>query len=198
MTTQRLILAASVAAMALAATPGAALAGDEPFLGQVTIVAGSYCPKGWLPADGRSMPVNQNQALYALLGSRFGGNGVTSFNLPDLRGRAVVGAAQPSYPLGQASGAPQHTMTVAEMPHHSHTLMASNREGTTNTPANADLAEQSLTGVYSYASGAPDPDVALAQGVIGLAGGSQPFSITQPSLGMQHCIATQGIFPSRD
>lgn len=197
MTRQRLILAASVAAMALAAAPGAALAGDEPFIGQVSIVAEGFCPNGWLPADGRQMPINQNQALYSLLGTNFGGNGVTYFNLPDLRGRAVVGAGT-GYPLGQASGSPDHTMTLSELPTHSHTLMASDRPGTTNSPANADLAEQSGTGVNSYASGAPDPGTALATGVIGMAGGSQPFSITQPSLGMLQCIAIQGIYPSRN
>lgn len=198
MITQRIILAAGVAAMALAAAPGAALAGEEPFMGQVSIVGGSYCPQGWLPADGRQMPINQNQALYSLLGTNFGGNGVTYFNLPDMRGRAVIGAAAPSHPLGQASGASQHTMTLAEMPSHSHTLMASDRPGTSNSPANADLAEQSGTGVNSYASGAPDPGTALAPGIMGMAGNSQPFSITQPSLGMLHCIAIQGIYPSRN
>ncbi|MCH8489492.1 MAG: tail fiber protein [Oceanicaulis sp.] len=196
MTIQRTILAASIAAVALAAAPGAASAGDEPLLGQVTIVAQGFCPNGWLPADGRTMAINQNQALYSLLGTNFGGNGVSNFNLPDLRGRAVIGAAAPSHPLGQASGAPSHTMTNAEMPSHSHALMASDRPGTTNSPANADLAEQSGTGVNSYASGDPEPGAALAPGVMGPAGGSQPFSITQPSLGMLHCIAVQGIYPS--
>jgi microcystin-dependent protein len=195
---QRMIIAAAGAAMALAALPAAASAGDQPFIGQVSIVAEGFCPSGWLPADGRQMPINQNQALYSLLGTNFGGNGATYFNLPDLRGRAVIGAAIPSHPLGQASGSPAHTMTIAELPSHSHTLMASDRPGTTNSPANADLAEQSGTGVNSYASGAPEPGTALATGVIGLAGGSQPFSIMQPSLGMLHCIAIQGIYPSRN
>lgn len=197
MNTQRVILAAGVAAVALAAAPGTALAGDEPFIGQVSIVAEGFCPSGWLPADGRTMAINQYQALYSLLGTNFGGNGQSTFNLPDLRGRAVIGVDS-SHPLGQASGAPSHTMSIAELPSHTHALMASDRAGTTNSPANADLAEQSGTGVNSYASGAPEAGSSLAQGIMGLAGGSQPFSITQPSLGMLHCIAVQGIYPSRN
>jgi microcystin-dependent protein len=197
MKVQRMFVSAASAAMALAALPAAASAGDQPFIGQVTIVGEAFCPRGWIKAEGQTMPINQNQALFSLLGTRFGGNGTTNFNLPDLRGRAVVGAGGSNL-LGQAGGSQTHTMTLSEMPQHTHLVLASDRPGTTNSPANADLAEQTGTGVNSYASGNPEAGAAMAQGVIGMAGGSLPFSIVQPSLGMTHCIAVQGIYPSRN
>lgn len=196
MNAQRLIIAAASAAMALGALPAAASAGDLPFIGQVSIVGEPFCPTGWAAAEGQTLPINQYQALFSLLGTRFGGNGTTTFNLPDLRGRAVLGVGG-GYALGQAGGSQTHTMTSSEMPQHTHLLLASDRPGTTNTPANADLAEQSGTGVNSYASGNPEPGVVMAQGTIGQAGGSQPFTIIQPSLGITHCIALQGMYPSR-
>lgn len=197
MKVKKLFVAGASAAMALAALPATASAEYEPYIGQVSLVAENFCPQGWLAANGQTLPINQYQALYSLLGTRFGGNGTTNFNLPDLRGRAVIGAGQ-SVPLGQAGGSPSHTMSVAELPPHNHLIRASDRVGSTNSPANADLAEQSGTGVNSYASGNPEPGMAMAAGVLGLAGGSQPFSITQPSLGMTYCVAIQGIYPSRD
>lgn len=200
----QLMFAAAAAASCLAvpALTTAAQAGDEPFLGQVMIVAQNFCPRGWAPAQGQLIAVNQNQALFALLGTHFGGDGVTTFALPDMRARAVVGSGASTsgghYTVGQSGGAQTHTMTVSQMPGHNHRLMASDRPGVTNSPANADLAEQSGTGVNSYSSGNPQSDQAMASGIMGSTGGGQPFGVIQPSLGMTHCIATSGVFPSRN
>ncbi|MEQ8405211.1 MAG: tail fiber protein [Oceanicaulis sp.] len=185
-------------AAALAAPAGAAFAGPDPYIGEVQLSVGSYCPREWTETNGQLLSIAQNTALFSLIGTRFGGDGRNTFALPDLRGRAAVSWGSPpgipSTGMGQRSGEEITEMTVAQMPSHSHSLNASNRNGTLNTPANNDIAEFDTR--LRYASTAPD-DVTMADAVIGTTGSGQAFSIIQPSQVMRYCIALYGIYPSR-
>ena len=163
--------------------------GSEPFIGEVMAVSFSFAPRGWALCNGQLLPINQNQALFSLLGTTYGGNGQTTFALPDLRGRIPmhVGAG---FALGQTSGAAFHTLTVAEMPAHAH-APPSAAAATTN-PAGAAFAA-SPAGTLAYA-----PSGAEGRWPSGAAGGSQPHENRPPYLAITFCIALQGIFPSRN
>jgi len=175
----------------------------EPFLGMITYMAGSYAPKGWATCDGQLLPVNQNQALYALLGTQFGGDGVTTFGLPDLRGRAIMGTAAGA-PLGAKTGVENYPLQLNEMPAHSHGLAVSSSGGTTATPANGlalgrssgQDSEGNSFAVNMYAP-ALTPVGQASQQSVGGGGGGQPHENRQPYNVLLACIALQGIFPSR-
>jgi microcystin-dependent protein len=179
----------------------------EPFLGEIEAFSFSFAPKGWALCAGQLLPINQNQALFALLGTTFGGNGTTTFALPDLRGRIANASGQgPSlgnYDLGQTGGEESHTLALTEMQPsgHSHTVTAKNNGATggTNVPSNAvtlgsgyaSEPNSPVVNIYGWAA----PTVAM--GSLGPAGG-QPHENRMPFLGLNYCIALQGIFPSRD
>lgn len=181
--------------MALLAIPAVA---QGPFLGEVDVVAFNFAPKGWALCSGQLLPINQNQALFALLGTTYGGDGITTFALPDLRGRRIVGAGQgsglSSYNLGEKSGEETVTITLSQMPQHSHAPQASGVQGTALTPAGNVWASQNATSLFSNA---PAGTAAMAP-VIGTAGGGQPHDNMPPYLVMNYIIALQGIFPARD
>ena len=177
----------------------------QPFLSQIEAFPFNFAPKGWAFCAGQLMPINQNQALFALLGTTFGGDGRTTFALPDLRGRLANGFGQgPSlanYTLGQRAGEESHTLTTAETPPHSHLIDADNN-GTTggaNTPGGgvtlgADYAnEAGSPAVNIYSSAAPT----IAMGSLGPTGG-QPHENRMPFLALNYCIALQGVFPSQN
>jgi microcystin-dependent protein len=185
---------------------------SEPFLGQVEIFAFNFPPKGWMTCSGQLLPINQNQALFSLLGTTYGGNGQTTFGLPDLRGRVAIGWGQgqglSNYDLGQVTGEEAHTLIINEMAAHNHLL---NVNATTAATSNTDVPSTSAvlgqtagkqSGVANpfalnlYASGAPGGT--LDPHSIGLAGGSQPHSNLMPYLTLSFCIAVTGIFPSRN
>jgi microcystin-dependent protein len=160
---------------------------SEPFIGQVTIFAGNFAPRGWAICDGRLLSIAQNSALFAILGTTYGGDGQVTFALPDLRGRAPIGTGNgpglTSRALGEAAGTETVTLTVPEMPAHTHTLVVS-----TTAPGGAARAlEGELT---------PNP-ITTAEGM-GVSGGSQPHENMQPYLALNYIIALQGIFPSRN
>jgi len=166
---------------------------SEPFLGQVAITAFDYAPKGWARCDGQFLPINQNQALFSLLGTQYGGNGITTFQLPDLRGRMPMGFAN-AHPIGQSGGAAAHTLSAAEIPAHGHAggMPATTSAAVAGTgPGGARFAQSALM---------PYRAPPAAQPLVGLttvAGGSQPHSNVQPSAAVNFVIALQGIFPSR-
>jgi microcystin-dependent protein len=164
---------------------------SEPFLSEIRIMSFNFAPKGWAMCNGQLLPINQNQALFALLGTTYGGNGQTTFALPNLQGRVPIHWGN-GHTLGEAAGAAEHTLTMGELPQHTHALMASGDNGNTPTPANAVLA----TALNAYSS--PHDVVALQPSSMTATGGNQPHLNLQPSLALTFCIALQGIFPSRN
>ena len=184
---------------------------SEPFLGQIELFSFGFAPRGWALCAGQIMAIAQNQALFALLGTTYGGNGVTTFALPDLRGRVPMGQGNGSgltpRVIGEFVGEEAHTLTIAETPTHTHTLQAISNPTLTNnvdTPGptvvlaqttGADKDNNPLT-VNIYAPDAA-PSQALASAAIGTVGG-QPHPNLMPYLAVNVCIALQGIFPSRN
>jgi microcystin-dependent protein len=166
---------------------------SEPFIGEIRPFAFNFPPKGWASCNGQLLPINQNQALFALLGTTYGGDGRVNFALPDYRGRAPVGLGL-SIVQGEKTGEEAHTLTQAEMPAHTHARASSN-QATTASPAGNVLAARPRRGVSRYAPGGASS--MLADGTQ-LEGGSQPHNNMQPYLTIQFAIALQGIFPARD
>jgi microcystin-dependent protein len=186
---------------------------SEPFIGEIIMFAGNFAPRGWALCQGQLLSIAQNTALFSILGTTYGGNGQTTFGLPDLRGRAPIGQGQgPGLPptvLGEVAGTPTHTMIITEMPMHNHPFQGSQGASTNdgndtqpggNLPAIATVNVSNTDyQVTAYRSGAqPDAQLAGFTGTVGIAGGSQPFSIMQPYLGINFIIALEGIFPSRN
>ncbi|HEY0426271.1 MAG TPA: tail fiber protein [Pyrinomonadaceae bacterium] len=173
---------------------------SEPFLGQINIFPYNFAPRGWAFCAGQILSIAQNTALFSLLGTTFGGNGQTTFALPDLRGRVANGAGQgpglSNYDLGEVSGTENTTLTINQMPAHQHTIVVNvnSSEGGQNSPQNTFLGKTD-PGIYAATS---DNTHMGQQPPTGISGGSQPFSILQPFLTLNFCIALQGIFPSRN
>jgi len=176
---------------------------DDQYLGMIAVFAFNFAPRTWAQCSGQLVNISQNPALFKLLGTMYGGNGTTNFALPDLRGRRVVGAGQ-NYVQGQPGGQERITLGINQMPPHTHT-------GTFTIPANGDMIADTPdptgaylgtpdgTGFYTYTDKSKatgfmgDPKVTL-----GTAGASQPVSTLSPGLALTCCIATTGIFPSRN
>jgi microcystin-dependent protein len=162
----------------------------EPFLGELKLIAFGYAPRGWAFCNGQFMPINQNQALFSLLGTMYGGNGQTTFALPDLRGRVPLHTGVDTQ--GTRFGEEAHTVTTSELAGHTHLLMANNTAGTQAPPAGATLAASPNT--YAPFNNPTTIHPATLTNV----GGSQPHENRQPFLTLNWVIALQGIFPSRN
>lgn len=163
----------------------------NPFLGEIRLMSFGFPPKGWAACNGQLLPINTNQALFSLLGTTYGGNGQTTFALPDLRGRMPLHRTSgPAYTMGQRAGAEVHTLGMAEIPTHSHPVGTQVRPGKLPSPAGAIFASQ--RGGYSDTGGA-----AMHSGTVSLAGGSQAHQNMPPHLTIAFCIALIGIFPSQ-
>ena len=160
----------------------------EPFLSEIRLFSFNFAPKGWALAAGQLLPINQNQALFSLLGTTYGGNGTTNFALPDLRGRVPMHTGQ-GHDLGKNSGSTTVTLSIAEMAQHTHTMNAVND---TNTGTGQNDALLGAAPIY----GAPANLVAMNNSSITSTGASQPHENMQPFLTLNYCIALQGIFPS--
>ncbi|HUJ33194.1 MAG TPA: tail fiber protein [Candidatus Acidoferrum sp.] len=182
----------------LVISPGAYAQSTEPFLGQILIVSFSFAPKGWALCNGQILAINQNQALFAVLGTTYGGDGIRTFALPDLRGRVPIHVGQGpglgSYVLGTIGGEESVTLTVDQIPAHTHHVMGQSSLGTLASPVNNVWATQSRLNVYSSAV----PDTPMAAGSIGATGGSQPHDNHSPYLVLNYIIALQGFFPSQN
>jgi microcystin-dependent protein len=181
------------------ALPQASSAGAEPFLGEVIMVGFTFCPRGWAECNGQLLSISQNTALFSLLGTTYGGDGRTTFALPDLRGRVPLhtgtGPGLSTRTQGQKGGEEDHALTVQEMPVHNHSAQASSFLGDDTSPAgNVWAARQRFVKLYNN----QQPDVAMASEAIGDEGGSQAHNTMQPYLVIRYCIALQGIFPSRN
>lgn len=162
----------------------------EPFLCEIRLMSFGFAPKGWAVCDGQLLPINQNQALFALLGTTFGGNGQTNFALPDLRGRLPMHVGN-GHTLGMVGGASAHTLSIAELPTHTH-LAHATPSATETDPTGAHWASP---GKQAFG---PAPYVAMAPELISNAGGSQSHENRSPFLTLNFCIALQGIFPSQN
>ena len=166
---------------------------SNPFLSEIRIFSFNFAPRGWALCNGQILPINQNQALFSLLGTTYGGNGTTTFALPNLQGREPIHTGS-GHTLGEIGGEEAHTLTVGEVPGHGHGARVSSGAASTNAPANALLAESLLGQPYH------DPDAGattLASTALDATGGSQPHLNMQPYLVLNFCIALVGIFPPR-
>jgi microcystin-dependent protein len=164
----------------------------EPFLSEIRIMSFVFPPKGWALCDGQLLPINQNQALFSLLGTTFGGDGRVNFALPDLRGRTPIHVGS-GHTLGERGGEQAHTLSIAEIPEHVHVWNANGSAATTNTPTNTLLLAQS-TGDNAW--GPASNLTAMSPATVLNTGGSQAHLNMQPFLILSFCIALQGIFPS--
>jgi microcystin-dependent protein len=178
----------------------------EPYIGQVQLFSFNFPPKDWAFCDGRLLSIAQNQALFSLIGTTYGGDGITTFALPDLRGRTPIGFGQgpglTSRQMGEESGAEAVTLISSQMPAHNHLLMASSQPATQSSPENhllavsngVDNSSDSPVNVNTYGTTATTTANPMA---IGVSGGNQPHNNMQPYLAMNYCIALYGVFPSR-
>jgi microcystin-dependent protein len=163
----------------------------EPFLAELRLMSFNFAPKGWAQCNGQLLPINQNQALFALLGTTYGGNGQTNFALPDLRGRLPVHVG-PSSSQGEKAGEEVHTLTQNELPTHLHLAQASSLEADVASPAGR------LLGAANNVYRAPADLTTLVPTTIANVGGGQAHENRHPFLTLNWCIALQGIFPSRN
>ena len=163
----------------------------EPFLSEIRMMSFDYPPKGWAFCNGGLLPINQNQALFSLLGTTFGGDGRVNFALPDFRGRTPIHVGS-SHSLGERGGEQAHTLTVAELPTHTHILVAATETGTSAIPTGNQLSTSANYEQYR----APTNLTAMHPGSVASVGGSQAHLNMQPFLTVSFCIAQQGIFPS--
>jgi microcystin-dependent protein len=161
----------------------------EPFLSEIRIMSFVFAPKGWALCNGQLLPINQNQALFSLLGTTFGGDGRVNFALPDLRGRTPIHVGS-GHTLGERGGEQAHTLSIAELPEHTHVANGSSANATVNGPTGALFASSN----NAYAT--PTLLTSISPGTITNTGGSQAHLNMQPFLILNFCIALQGIFPS--
>lgn len=175
----------------------------SPYLGEIRMFGFGFAPVGWLPCNGQTLSISQYAALFALLGTTYGGNGTSTFQLPNLQSRVPVNQGQgtglSAYVLGEQTGAESVTLTSSQMPTHTHAVSAS-ATATTPSPSGAVPAAfpspRSVAATDIYAA-APDGTTKMNQGMIATAGGNQAHNNIQPVLCVNFCIATEGIFPSR-
>jgi microcystin-dependent protein len=181
---------------------------SEPYVGQIEFFAFGYAPKGWNLCAGQLLPVSQNQALFALLGTTYGGNGTTNFQLPDLRSRVPVGStvgagSQGNWTLGETQGEENHTLLITEMPQHAHIVNAVSGQGSNNSidvPGTTTVMAQAYqvggaaANIYAVDSAPSQP---MSQQALSMAGGNTPHSNMMPGLALNACIAMVGLFPSR-
>ena len=162
----------------------------EPFLSEIRMMSFVFAPKGWALCNGQLLPINQNQALFALLGTTFGGNGQTTFALPDLQGRTPIHVGA-GHTLGEKAGEQAHTLSISQLPTHTHVFNASQANANLPTPGN------NMFGTSNNMYAAATSLVAINSGTIPNVGGSQAHLNMQPFLTISFCIALQGIFPSQ-
>lgn len=175
----------------------------SPYIGEVRMFGGSFAPVNWALCNGQTMPISQYDTLYTLIGTAYGGDGQTTFNLPNLQGRLAIGTGQgpglPAYSIGQAAGTEQETITSQTMAAHSHALQASNNQANSNMPGG------NLTGLGSsanpiakiYNTGSPPQKGNLSAATVTYIGGNQPHDNLMPSQCVSFIIALYGIFPSQ-
>jgi len=202
----KVIALTSIAVLSTSLTFSSSASASEPFIGQITMFGGTFAPRSWAFCDGQLLSISGNTALFSILGTTYGGDGRTTFGLPDLRGRSPIhkgqGAGLSNISLGQRGGNETTTLTVVNMPNHTHdvsaTLKAVNTSGNNETPEGNVLAKKSRSKNYSSST----PDVAMNTSAIEVVatatGGNQAFSNRSPYLAVNYIIALQGVYPSRN
>jgi microcystin-dependent protein len=169
---------------------------STPFMSEIKLVAFNFAPKGWALCNGQLLPINQNQALFSLLGTTYGGDGRVNFALPDLRGTAAMHQGA-GYTLGQFIGEENHTLLLGETPTHTHYVSATSSAGSISKPLNAIPANAAPAQIYSAGS-SPQQSTTMSPAMVSTYGGSQAHPNMQPYLVMNYIIALTGIFPSRN
>lgn len=171
---------------------------SEPFIGEVRHFAFNFAPRGWMTCQGQMLSIAQNTALFSILGTTYGGNGQTTFALPNLSGRTPIqpgqGPGLDPYVLGEEQGAVSVTLTAAQVPPHTHLVSAVAAIGTSDAPAGKSLAQSSIRSDLYAAT----PDTVMSALAVNPAGGGQPHNNMPPYLAVGFCIATEGLFPSRN
>lgn len=165
---------------------------SEPFLSEIKLVSFNFPPKGWALCNGQLLPINQNQALFALLGTTYGGNGQTNFALPNLRGRVPIHMGN-GHTLGEAAGSTSVTVNIQQLPTHIHFVQATNNAANSDDPTNNVFGQAGANLYAPFASAA-----AMGPAMVSSVGGSQPHNNMMPYLTLNFIIALQGIFPSQN
>jgi microcystin-dependent protein len=163
----------------------------QPYVGEIRMFAGNFPPVGWMFCEGQLLPISENETLFQLIGTTYGGDGESTFALPDLRGRIPIHQGN-GFILAETGGAEEITLTISQIPAHSHPLLAANILGSDPNPGSNLLAESSVVSLYQAAA----PSAAMAAQSIGPVGGSQPHTNFQPYLCVDFIISLFGIFPS--
>lgn len=164
----------------------------QPYVGEIRMFAGNFAPAGWMFCEGQLLPISENETLFQLIGTTYGGDGQSTFGLPDLRGRIPIHQGN-GFILAETGGAEEVTLTVQQIPAHSHPLLAGGVSGTSTSPSGSVLASTDGT-IQPYLSDAPSLNMNAA--AVGLVGGSQPHTNFQPYLCVDFIISLFGIFPS--
>ncbi|MDB6124194.1 MAG: Phage tail collar domain protein [Pedosphaera sp.] len=170
---------------------------SQPFFGEIRLMACTFAPKGWALCNGQVMVIAQNQALYSILGTTYGGNGQQTFALPNLQGKVAMhfgqGPGLGSYPLGQGGGAESATLATNQIPQHNHAVACNSTTGAQANPSGnfPGLANSSSAGIYEATA-----NNTMAAGMIGNTGGNQPHENRQPFLTLNYCISLGGIYPT--
>lgn len=163
----------------------------QPYVGEIRMFAGNFAPAGWMFCEGQLLPISENETLFQLIGTTYGGDGESTFALPDLRGRIPLHQGN-GFILAETGGAEEITLTVSQIPAHSHPLLGANVVANDPNPANNVLGESSAISLYQSAG----PTVAMASAAIAPVGGSQPHTNFQPYLCVDFIISLFGLFPS--
>ena len=170
----------------------------QPFVGEIRMFAGNFPPVGWMFCDGQSLPISENETLFQLIGTTYGGDGESTFNLPNLSGRAPIHQGQgpglgSNYVIGEMAGVEQVTLTNNQIPVHNHAFLASSVNGTTQSPANEVLASNPTVQMFRQS----DPEGTFNPSTITPVGGSQPHENMMPFIVINYIISLFGLFPSQ-
>jgi len=168
----------------------------QPYVGEIRMFAGNFAPSGWMFCEGQLVPISENETLFNLIGTTYGGDGQSTFALPDLRGRLPIhqgqGSGLSSYIVGQNGGVEEVTLTVSQIPSHGHSFLSSGSFGTLSTASGNVLAQNQAIKLYDSAAA----NVAMSAGTVGSTGGSQPHNNFQPYLCVSFIISLYGVYPS--
>jgi microcystin-dependent protein len=196
------LMAASAAVRLSLGFGAAAVAETDPFIGEIRPVGMTWCPRSWAPLNGQLLAISSNQALFSLIGCQYGGDCRTSFALPEMRGRTMIGwgqgPGQPNYPIAARSGAQNGTLTTANLPAHNHFVRASSNDPERNSPGGSAIPTIPNVNNEIYSDQPPSASATMRSGTVGNTGNQQSFNLYQPSIAVNYCMALQGTFPSRN